>query len=413
VNAAPLAPSARELPPGPDPLSRLRAVELVPLGLASLRARPLRTALSALGISLGIAAIVGVLGVTSSESANVLAQIDALGTNLLTVVNGNSFQGDEIELPATAAYTAARLPGVQVVSATAIVPAAQVYRTDKVPGYRNGALTVRATDGQLPSALESHLRTGRFLNPATERLPVTVLGDEAARTLGVVNLDGPRMVWLGAHWFSVVGILDPLPLAPEIDRSALVGFPIADSLLGLDGHPSRLYVRASTDRVEQVGLLLAPTIDPPSPEDVAVSRPSDALAARVAVASSTSALCVGLGAVALLVGALGIANVMVVAVLERRSEIGLRRTLGATRGHVAAQFLVESLVLSGAGGVVGVALGSAVTVFLAHQHGWTVLIPTAALWGGVGLALVLGALAGCYPALRAARLAPTDALRAV
>jgi len=397
----------------PVPVSRLRAGELVPLGLASLSARPLRTALSALGISLGIAAIVGVLGVTSSESADVLAQIDRLGTNLLTVVNGQTVQGNEAELPASAGATAARLSGVQVVSATAAVPGVLVYRTDKVPAYRNGALAVRATDANLLAALDGHLRMGRFLDAATERFPVTVLGASAAQTLGVVDLDRPRQVWLGDQWFAVAGILDPLPLAPEIDRSALVGFPIAHSVMGLDGHPSRLYVRAATDQVEQVAHLLAPTVAPLSPQDVSVSRPSDALAARVAVANSTSALYVGLGAVALLVGALGIANVMVVAVLERRSEIGLRRTLGATRGHVAAQFLVEALVLSGLGGVGGVALGSTVTVALSHQHGWTVLIPATALWGGVVMALGLGAVAGSYPAIRAARLSPTDALRAV
>jgi putative ABC transport system permease protein len=395
------------------PRSVLPGRELVPLGLTCLRARPLRTALSALGIALGIAAIVGVLGVSSSESADVLAQIDRLGTNLLTVVNGRSVQGDEVELPATAALTPARLSGVQVVSATAEVAGVHVYRTDKVPVYRNGALAVRATDEHLLAALAGSLRTGRFLNAAAEQFPVTVLGDAAARTLGVTDLARPHEVWLGGRWFSVAGILQPLPLAPEIDRSALVGFGVADRLLGLDGHPSRIYVRAETDLVVQVGQLLAPTVDPLSPQDVAVSRPSDALAARVAVASSTSALYVGLGAVALLVGALGIANVMVVAVLERRTEIGLRRTLGATRGHVAAQFLVESLVLSGLGGLVGVAIGVAVTAGLAHQHQWTLLVPGLALWGGPMLALVLGAVAGSYPALRAAQLSPTDALRAV
>jgi putative ABC transport system permease protein len=303
--------------------------------------------------------------------------------------------------------------GVQVVSATAVISGAHVYRTDKVPVYRNGALAVRATDTNLLAALNGRLRVGRFLDAATSRFPVTVLGDSAAQALGIVDLSQPREVWLGGQWFSVVGVLDPLPLAGDIDRSALVGDQVAQMLLGSDGHPSRMYVRAATDRVTQAGELLAPTINPLAPQQVAVSRPSDALAARVAVAASTSALYVGLGAVALLAGALGIANVMVVAVLERRGEIGLRRTLGATRGHVGAQFLVESLVLSGMGGAIGVLLGSAATVVLAHQRGWTVLIPATALWGGLGVALLLGAVAGSYPALRAARLSPTDALRAV
>jgi putative ABC transport system permease protein len=202
-----------------------------------------------------------------------------------------------------------------------------------------------------------------------------------------------------------------MPLAQEIDRSALIGFGAATGLFGYDGHASRIYVRADTAVVEQVAQLLAPTADPETPQEVQVTRPSDALAARVAVAGSGTVLYLGLGAVALLVGAIGIANVMVIAVLERRSEIGLRRALGATRGHVGVEFLAEALVLSGAGGAAGVALGAAITVAFAHARHWTALVPAVAIWGGLGTALVLGAVAGVYPALRAAQLSPTEALR--
>lgn len=395
------------------PASRLRAADLLPVGTVGLRARPLRAGLSALGVAIGIAAIVAVLGITRSSQADLLAQIDRLGTNLLTVVNGRSIEGQEAELPAAAHTMLGRVDGVRHVAPTAQLDGVSVYRTDKVPSFQSGGLAVRACDPALLATLDGRVRHGTFLNPATARYPTTVLGYQAAKTLGIAALDQPTRVWLGGHWFTVVGILDPFPLAPELDRSALVGFPTASRRLGYDGHPSRIYVRTDTEQTPAVAGLLAPTADPQHPEQVQASRPSDALTARIAAKSATTGLFLGLGAVALLVGGIGIANVMVIGVLERRSEIGLRRALGAARGHVAAQFLVESLLLATIGGLVGVAVGTAITTGVAHQQRWPVLVPTVAVWGGLVAALAIGAVAGLYPAMRAARLAPTDALRSV
>lgn len=384
----------------------MRPADLIRTGTLGLRSRRLRALLSALGVTIGIAAIVAVLGVTRSSQSALLAQIDRLGTNLLTVVNGRDLGGNEAQLPASAPAMIGRVTGVQHVAPTAQLADWNAYRTDKIPTGQTGGLAVRACDRSLLSALDGHVRQGRF---AVSRFPVAVLGYEAARTLGVT---GPSArIWVGRHWFTVAGILDPLPLAPEVDRSVLIGFDAARDMFGYDGHPSRIYVRASQDLVTQVAGLLAPATFPFSPERVEVQRPSDALTARVAVASSASSLFLGLGAIALLVAGIGIGNIMVISVLERRGEIGLRRALGATRAHVAGQFLTESLALAVLGGLGGVLLGVGVTVGMSRYRGWDVLVPPEALWGGLLVAVVVGALAGLYPALRAAALPPTVALR--
>jgi putative ABC transport system permease protein len=403
-------------PPRPERAPRpgrsaVRPGDALRTALTGLRYRRARAALSALGIAIGIAALVAVLGITRSSQSALLAEIDQLGTNLLTVTNGQTIDGREAELPATATAMIRRVDGVEQAAPTAILGTARVYRTDRVPVFDTGGLAARAADPTLLAVLGGRIRQGVFLNPATSRYPVTVLGYQAAQSLGVALGGHQARVFIGGQWFTVAGILNPLPLAPEIDRSALVGFPVAAALLGYDGHPSRIYVRTDVTATTRVAALLGPTAAPQVPGGAAVSQPSAALTARLAVAAASTALFAGLGAVALLVGGIGIANVMVIAVLERRPEIGLRRALGAARRHIAAQFLTEAVILGLLGGAAGAAAGAALTAIVAWARHWTLLIPPQALPGGLLTAVAVAALAGLYPAVRAARLSPAEALR--
>jgi putative ABC transport system permease protein len=398
----------RDTPAAP---SRLRLGDLPGTATLGLRTRRLRAALSALGITIGIAAIVSVLAITRSSESALLAEIDRLGTNLLTVSNGQTLGGTGAELPAHAAAMIRRVPGVRHVAPTAILNVPGVYRTNKVPAFETGGLALRACDPSLLATLGATVRQGRFLTAATARFPVAVLGYQAAQTLGIPTLDHQVRIYAAGQWLDVTGILNPDPLAPEIGRSVLIGFPAA-RLLGYDGHPSTLYVRTAVGRTAQVATLLGPSANPEDPTTVAVSQPSAALSARIAVAGASTALFLGLGAVALLVGGIGVANVMVIGVLERRHEIGLRRALGATKGHIAAQFLTESAILAAIGGLAGILLGTLVTAALARSRHWGLLVPPLALWGSLATALLIGGIAGLYPAYKAARLPPAEALRA-
>jgi putative ABC transport system permease protein len=391
------------------PASRLRVRDALAVGGLGLRSRRLRAALSALGIAIGIASLVAVVGISASSRADLIAQLDSLGTNLLTLAPGQSMMGEAATLPEQAPGMLRRIGPVQTVSAVESVDAS-VRRSDLVPSELTGGIAVMSADPSLLDTVAGTVAQGRWLDPATSRVPAVVLGSTAARRLGIERLYPDLQVWLGERWFTVVGILDPLPLAPELDSAALVGEPIARELLGAEGSASAVYLRAEPEDVEAVRDVAAATANPEHPDEVEVSRPSDALEARAAADETLTALLLGLGAVSLVVGGIGIANVMVIAVLERRGEIGLRRALGATRRHVLVQFLLESLYLAGLGGLVGALAGGAVVVAYASNRGWTPDIPPLGVVAGLGSALVIGALAGLYPALRAARQQPATAL---
>jgi putative ABC transport system permease protein len=392
--------------------SRLLPGDVLRVGAVGLLSRRLRASLSALGIAIGIAAMVAVLAISESSKSDLLSTLDRLGTNLLTVSPGQSIFGEGAVLPEQAERMVARVRPVEGVSATGTVSGA-VYRSEHIPEAETNGISVVASDPDLPATLGATLSSGAFLNEATSRYPTAVLGATTARRLGIERAGDGVQVVVGGTRFTVAGVLDPVELAPELDSAVLVGFVAADRWLGDDGETSTLYVRSNPDYVEDVRAVLGRTANPEKPEEVDVSRPSDAIEARAAAKTAFTSLFLGLGAVALLVGGVGVANVMVISVLERRSEIGLRRSLGATRRHVATQFVAESLLLAGLGGVAGVALGAGIGGVYAWSRGWDAVVPPLVLAAGVGAALVVGAVAGVYPALRAARLSPTEALRSV
>ena len=405
-----------------SPNDRLSPKDGLRVACVGLRARPLRAALSALGIAIGTAAIVGVLGLSSSSQAGLLAEIDRLGTNLLTVEAGENLSGGAAELPLEAPARISHLDHVQQVAHTAWVKTANVYRSSLIPVENTGGLQVRATSLDLLPVLGTGVARGSWLNEGTAREPVVVLGAVAANQLGIDRVLPDVRIWLGGQWFNLAGILQPSPLAPDIDLSALVGYPAAQELLGYvtmvegdatAGPPKTIYLRASTGHEAAVQSLLARTANPESPGEAAVSQPSDVLTARAAAAGAFDSLFLGLGVVALFVGAVGVANIMIISVLERRSEIGLRRALGATKGQIRTQFLAESILLAVIGGVVGVLVGAAATAIYATSKDWAIVIPAEAWSGGIASAMLIGACAGLTPAVRASRMPPTVALRTV
>jgi putative ABC transport system permease protein len=390
--------------------ARLSPRDVIRVGGAGLRARPLRVFLSALGIAIGIAAMIAVVGISTSSREDLDRQLAALGTNLLTVGPGTSLFGDATHLPDEAIGMINRIGPVMATSATGKVMNAKVYRNDQIPVAQSGGIAVLAARTDLTSTVGATVASGTFLNPATDRYPAVVLGHKAADRLGVGAAGAEQRVYLSDQWFTVVGVLNDVPLAPELDTAALIGWPVAKQSLGFDGYATTVYTRAREDSVEAVQSVLAATANPEKPNEVKVSRPSDALAAKQATDQTLNGLLLGLGAVALLVGGVGVANTMVISVLERRAEIGLRRSLGATRGQVRVQFVAESLLLSALGGLGGVLLGVVVTASYAAYQNWPSVVPAWASAGGVVATMVIGMIAGLYPAIRASRLSPTEAL---
>lgn len=393
--------------------TRLAFGDILRLGLLGLRTRRLRALLSALGIGIGIATIVLVTGIPASSNAALQTKLAALGTNILEAEPVPNPQGPPVSLPVDSVGMAERIGPVTDAAQTADTQAT-VQRTDKLDPGQSSGITVLATSLDLPKVLNGQMLSGRFLDATTQNFPTVVLGYVAAGWLGIDRIGPqPPQIYVGGHWFTVVGILGPMPLAPDVERSVLVGWGAAERELGFAGHPTAVYVKADEPAIDAVRAVLPATLYPPLSGLVTVSRPSDALAAKLDVETNFSALFLGLAGVALLVGGVGVANTMFVSVLERRGEIGLRRALGASRGQIRAQFLTEAVALSALGGLTGTVLGVLATAGYASYQQWPVTIPVTAIAGGIAGAVLVGVAAGLHPSIRAARLTPTQALAAL
>ena len=397
---------AKSLPP-----SRIHLSDLVRTATVGIRSRKMRAGLSAIGIMIGIASIVGILGLSESSKSELLARLDRLGTNLLAVEPDGGFGRGDGNLPADAASMISRITPVQATSMVSFVEGVNVYKNDLIPEGKTGGISVQAVDSKLLNVLAGSLADGVWFDDAKSGFPTVVLGSVAAERLGVREVTGVQPLWLGEQWFIVIGVLTTFELAPDLDRAALVGHRAAETYLDHENLPTRVVVRVDPRKVDQVMTVLAATANPEFPEEVVVDRPSEALEAAEAAEDTLTTLFVGLGSIALIVGGVGIANVMVISVIERRGEIGLRRALGASRRHIASQFLGEALLLALMGGVGGVIVGITATAVYANVKGWSLIVPPIAMIGGLGAALLIGGVAGLYPATRAARLSPTEALR--
>lgn len=391
-----------------------KLADIVELGVHRIRTRPLRAILSALGISIGIATMVAVIGIPASSQQALDDKMESLGTNILKVTSSaSSSSAKTLPLPAAAPIMIKEIGPVTQVSAVGEV-LQPLLVNDVIPQGAAINTNVYASDSTLLATVNGSLDQGRFPVAGEPALPEVALGSTAAKRMGISSLDArPQMLWLSGRWVALVGILSPTPLAPEIENSALVSFAFAEKELGYQGNPSMIFLRAPAASIPDVRKVLARTTNPAKPSAADIGNPSDALAARNLAQATFSLLFLGLAGIALIVGGIGVANTMIISVLERRKEIGLRRALGATKAGILSQFFTESLVLCALGGVAGVVLGIASIAFYSLAQGWPIVVPPMSVVLGLVSAMVIGIVTGVYPATRAAKLPPTEALAAL
>jgi len=394
--------------------SRLRIVDVVLQALRGLTSRKLRTALTALGISIGIASLISIQGITEANQADARAEIDALGSDFLLITAGTGITEEAELLPYAADMLDTHIDSLEHVAALYPVDA-RARRNELIPEVQTGGVTVSAISASGLDLLEpvnGSVAFGRFHDATSVEVPGVVLGSLAAERLGIQHLVGHPTINISGHQFAVIGVLDEFEtLNTDLNRTVIVGLPVAETLFETPDTPSAIYAQVPPEELDDARDLIPAQANPAAPAEVAVSRPTEALEIREVIDETFARILQALALIVLAVGGIGIANIMVISVIERRGEIGLRRSLGATRKHIASQFIIESTMLSLLGGVLGVGLGVGIVFGYARYKDFEAIIPWYWLSVGVGAAFALGALAGLYPALRASRLDPAEAVR--
>ncbi len=394
--------------------SRLRLIDVLGQAVSGLTSRKLRTALTALGISIGIASLISIQGITEANQADARAEIDALGSDFLYITPGTGITEDAVLLPDAPAMLDTHLTDLEYVAALYPVDA-RARRNELIPEAQTGGVTVSAVtsaDLDLLEPVNGSVDLGRFHDPTSVEVPSVVLGSLAAERLGIRHLTGHPTINISGTNFSVIGVLDEFEtLNTDLNRTAIIGLTVAVELFETADNPGAIYAQVRPEQLDEVRDLIPAQANPFAPGEVAVSRPTEALEIREVIDETFARILQALALIVLAVGGIGIANIMVISVIERRGEIGLRRSLGATRRHIASQFIVESTVLSLLGGVLGVAIGVAIVIGYARYKDFQAIIPWFWLTIGVAAAFALGAIAGLYPAWRASRLDPAEAVR--